>query len=216
VAASLGLLEVVVATDDAPAAIDAYRGDEAVLAVATDLTRHVSGGATDPEYSSQWALIGWEDVHGEATYSSGAVLAVLDTGVDSSAPDLAGRVGPGWSFDGSDPAIDPNGHGTHVATIAAATGVGIAGVADVNTSIMPVKVLGADGSGSDSDVIAGLVWATDHGADVVVMPFAGPGPSAALQAAIDYAWASGVILVAAGGNDGALRLRIPKVPGDPV
>ena len=214
VAAALGLLEVVVGTDDAPAALDAYSADEAVLAVASDLTRHVSGSATDPEYSSQWALpqIGWEDVHGETTYNGEAVLAVLDTGVDASAPDLAGRLGPGWSFDGSDPTIDPNGHGTHVATIAAATsddGVGIAGVADVNTSIMPVKVLGADGSGSDSDVIAGLMWATDQGADVVVMPFAGPGASAALQAAIDYAWANGVILVAAGGNDGSVEPTYP-------
>ena len=89
-----------------------------------------------------------------------STLAVLDTGVDASAPDLAGESSGGWSFDGSDPATDPNGHGTHVATISAGgadDGTGIAGVAYSGVSVMPVRVLGADGTGTDADIIEGLV-----------------------------------------------------------
>ncbi|MDP1805722.1 MAG: S8 family serine peptidase, partial [Acidimicrobiales bacterium] len=212
--APVGLHEVVVDTDDAAAALSAFNADELVVSASVDFTRQIAGAATDPEYATQWALpqIGWEDVHGVASYAGNVSLAVLDTGVDAAAPDLAGRIGPGWSFDGSDPGTDPHGHGTHTATIAAASaddGVGIAGVAYVNTTVMPVKVLGANGTGTDSDVIAGLVWATDLGADVAVLTFAAAGYSAALQAAIDYAWANGVVLVAAAGNDGSTTPSYP-------
>src|SRR4029077_19970283 len=73
----------------------------------------------------------------------------------------------------------------------------------------PVTVLDASGLGQDSDIIAGIVWATDHGADVINMSFSNPGYSAALQAAIDYAWAHGVVLVAATGNDGSSAASYP-------
>ena len=141
-----------------------------------------------------------------------ATLAVLDTGVDASAPDLAGRLVQGWSFDGSDPGTDPNGHGTHVATISAGgadDGTGIAGVAYAGVSVMPVRVLAADGTGTDADIIEGLVYAVDHGANVVVMAFSNPGESAALQAAVDYAWSQGVVVVAAAGNDGGSTATYP-------
>lgn len=210
----LGLHEVVVDAAAAGERLDAYSADPAVLSASADHARHVAGSASDPDYAAQWALprIGWEDLHGVASFTGDVTLAVLDTGVDATAPDLAGRVGAGWSFDGSDPRTDANGHGTHTATIAAASaddGVGIAGVAYANTTVMPVKVLGADGSGNDSDVIAGLVWATDNGADVAVMPFSDPGYSDALQVAIDYAWSNGVVLVAAAGNDGGTAPNYP-------
>ena len=57
--------------------------------------------------------------------------------------------------------------------------------------------------GQDSDIIEGVVYAADAGADVILMSFSNPGYSSALQAAIDYAWASGAVLVAAAGNDGS-------------
>lgn len=214
VIAPLGMHEIAVDAATADGTLAAYSADPAVLSASADLARHVAGSASDPDYAAQWALprIGWEDLHGVTPFTADVTLAVLDTGVDATAPDLAGRVGAGWSFDGSDPATDANGHGTHTATIAAASaddGVGIAGVAYANTTVLPVKVLGADGSGNDSDVIAGLVWATDHGADVVVMSFSDPGYSDALQVAIDYAWANGVVLVAAAGNDGATTPNYP-------
>ena len=77
---------------------------------------------------------------------------------------------------------------------------------------MPVTVLGADGTGQDSDVIAGVVWAVDHGADVILMAFSNPGYSPALQAAIDYAWSNDVV---ARRRDRQRRLA-PRPPSRPA
>src|SRR5206468_12295363 len=154
---------------------------------------------------------GWDQVYGSAV-SGSATVAILDTGVDGSQPDLAGKLVGGTSLVGSSPTSDPNGHGTAMAGIVAAStnnGIGVAGVAWDGVSIMPVSVLGADGTGHDSDVIEGLVWAADHGADVALMAFSASSYSAALQAAIDYAWSKGVILVAATGNDGTSSPAFP-------
>ena len=86
---------------------------------------------------------------------------------------------------------------------------GIAGVGYAGVTVMPVTVLGADGTGQDSDVIQGVVYAADHGADVILMSFSNPGFSASLQAAIDYAWTQGAVLVAATGNDGSSEPTFP-------
>ncbi len=74
---------------------------------------------------------------------------------------------------------------------------------------MPVTVLGADGTGQDGDIIAGVVYAADHGADVILMAFSNPGYSQSLQDAIDYAWSQGVVVVAATGNDGSADPTFP-------
>ena len=74
---------------------------------------------------------------------------------------------------------------------------------------MPVTVLGADGTGQDSDIIEGVVWAADHGADVILMSFSNPGFSESLQAAIDYAWSQNVVLVAPTGNGGSSEPTFP-------
>ena len=66
-----------------------------------------------------------------------------------------------------------------------------------------------NGLGQDSDIIAGIVWAVDHGANVINISFSNPGYSAALQAAIDYAWAHDVVVVAATGNDGSSAATYP-------
>ena len=137
-----------------------------------------------------------------------ATLAVLDTGVDA-VGDLS--IIAGYSALGGGTS-DANGHGTWMASIAAATvnnGTGIAGVGYDGVSVMPVKVLAADGTGQDSDIIAGVVWAADHGADVILMSFSNPGYSQALQDAIDYAWSKGAISVAAVGNDGSTTPAYP-------
>ena len=88
-------------------------------------------------------------------------------------------------------------------------GEGVAGIGFAGVRVMPVTVLGADGTGQDSDIISGVVWAADHGADVVLMAFSNYGYSPALQAAIDYAWSRGAVLVAATGNDGSTRRLLP-------
>ncbi len=89
--------------------------------------------------------------------------------------------------------------------IAAGTdnGSGIAGIGFDGVKVMPVTVLDADGLGQDSDIIEGIVWAVDHGADVINLSFSNPGFSSALQAAVDYAWDHDVVVVAATGNDGS-------------
>ena len=74
---------------------------------------------------------------------------------------------------------------------------------------MPVTVLDSDGTGQDSDIIEGVVYAADNGADVILMAFSNPGYSEMLQAAIDYAWDEGVVLVAATGNDGSSTVTFP-------
>jgi subtilisin family serine protease len=138
------------------------------------------------------------------TRGAGVVVAVVDTGV-APAPDLAGRLLPGWNvIDAGDDAADDNGHGTHVAgTVAEVEGNGLAesGVAP-EASILPVKVLSADGSGSDVDVAAGIVWATDHAARIVNLSLGGSEPSTVLADAVAYARHQGVLIVAAAGNDG--------------
>ena len=193
----------------------ALRASTDVLRVDADRTRAVEAEPSDASYPDQWSLphIGWDQLHGSAAIAGTATVAILDTGVDGSHPDLDGVLLPGASvLDGSDGWTDPNGHGTWMAGIVAAetdNGLGVAGTAYAGVSILPVTVLGADGTGQDSDIIAGVVHAADAGADVILMAFSNPGYSAALQAAIDYAWASGAVLVAATGNDGSAGATFP-------
>jgi hypothetical protein len=194
-------------------AVAALNADPRVARVEPDRSRATEADPSDPGYTGQWALpkIGWDSVYG-TTIAGSATVAILDTGVDGSEADLSGKLVGGTTLVGSAPTTDPNGHGTAMAGIVAAAadnGVGIAGVGYDGVAIMPVSVLGADGTGRDSDVIEGLVWATDHGADVALMAFSAPGYSAALQAAVDYAWSHGVVLVAATGNDGSSSAAFP-------
>ncbi len=199
----------------AAAVIAALRDDPSVTRVEADAVRDVEAIPSDSDYAAQWSLplIGWEQAYGLIDPSGNAVVAVLDTGVDASHPDLVGQLVGGTSvLDGSAGTSDPNGHGTAMAgIIAAATdnGIGIAGIGYDGVAVMPVTVLGADGTGSDSDVIAGTVYAVDHGADVILMAFSNPGYSASLQMAIDYAWAHDVVIVAATGNDGSSSPTFP-------
>ena len=141
-----------------------------------------------------------------AQSGAGSVVAVVDTGVSATHPDLSGLVLPGLDLVspcGSGQA-DGHGHGTHVAGIIAARAGNAAGVAGLaqGTRILPVRALGNDGSGSDVDVAAGIAWAAEHGADVVNLSLGSPDPSASEQAAVDYAYGRGVLVVAAAGNDG--------------
>jgi subtilisin family serine protease len=206
---------VLVPDADLAPVLQAYQADPQVERVEADKTRKAEGVPSDAEAGGQWSLsrIGWNDVFGRVTPSGSATIALLDTGVDGTHPDLATVVVPGTSLiDGSDGLSDPNGHGTYLAGIAAAAtdnGIGIAGVAYQGVRIMPVSVLGAGGTGQDSDIIAGIVWAADHGADVILMGFSNPEFSQNLQDAVDYAWAKGAVLVAATGNDGVATPTFP-------
>ncbi len=133
------------------------------------------------------------------------VIAIVDTGVDPNHPDLAPKLLKGYDVvkDSTDMA-DPQGHGTHCAgTAAAATnnGIGVAGFAP-DVKILPVRVLGDDGSGSYADVANGIIWAADNGANVISMSLGGPSNSAVITNAVKHALSKGALLVAAAGNDG--------------
>jgi type VII secretion-associated serine protease mycosin len=173
----------------------------------------------DPGRTSQWGLdamrvpAAWTVTRGD----SRVVVAVLDTGVDLSHPDLRTRLVEGKSFvAGRSGPSDDSGHGTHVAgTIVAEAnnGVGVAGVAPA-CRVMPVKVLDAEGGGHTADIVAGLVWAADHGARIINLSLGGSGGGQALGEAIRYAQAKGCLIVAAMGNEGAQQQEYPAaMPG---
>jgi serine protease len=163
----------------------------------------------DPYFSYQWHL---EAIQASAAWDSatgqGVIVAIVDTGVDFGAPDLANTNHlPGHDFVNNDEdPTDDQGHGTHVAgTIAQSTnnGVGVAGVA-FNATLLPVKVLGSNGQGSYDHIIQGIIYAVDQGAQVINLSLAGRNGSQALQDAVKYAHSRGVIVVAAAGNSGGL------------
>jgi subtilisin family serine protease len=144
--------------------------------------------------------------------SSRVVVAVIDTGVDGQHPDLRGAVVPGYDFVNSDAnPMDDHGHGTAVAGVIAARADNHLGGAGIcwRCSIMPVKVLDASGSGDDTLIAAGIVWATDHGAKVINLSLGGPGTSLELTNAIGYATGKGAIVVAAAGNSGTTTQFYP-------
>ncbi len=157
---------------------------------------------------------------------AGIVVAVVDTGVDGAHPDLRGRLVGGVDLvDRGTAPDDPNGHGTLVAGIVAATagnGEGGAGGAP-DAAIMPVRVLDATGEGSSDVVAEGIRWAADHGAHIINLSLAEvagqqQSPSALItrdvEFAIRQAALKGVLVVAAAGNDGADRT--PYAEGVPA
>ncbi|HEX2697548.1 MAG TPA: S8 family serine peptidase, partial [Anaerolineales bacterium] len=161
----------------------------------------------DPGFANQYGLInirapqGWQINRG----SAGVTIAIVDTGIEMSHPDLAPKLVAGHDFVNNDNnPDDDNGHGTHVAGIAAAStnnGSGVAGVS-WGARLMPVKVLNAAGTGTYADVAQGIVWATNNGAQVINLSLGGPVPDSVLKNAVDYAYSNGVVVVAAAGNTG--------------
>jgi thermitase len=139
------------------------------------------------------------------TDGTGQVIAIVDTGIDLTHPDLAPKLVAGTNTaDPKGTAADDQGHGTNCAGIAASledkTG-GIVGMAP-GAKIMPVKVLGSDGSGSDASVAEGITWAADHGATVISLSLGGSGATQTGANAVTYALSKGAVVVAAMGNDG--------------
>ncbi|WP_128567075.1 S8 family peptidase [Methanocella paludicola] len=135
---------------------------------------------------------------------SGVKVAVVDTGIDYTHPDLAGKVIGGCSFVRYTKSYkDDNGHGTHVAgTIAAVNNnIGVVGVAP-GASLLAVKVLDRSGSGYLSNVISGIQWSVTNGAQVISMSLGSSSDSQALHDAVDAANAGSVVVVVAAGNDG--------------
>jgi serine protease len=179
-----------------------------------------AGAVNDPLFSKQWGLdqIDAPEAWARGVSGAGTVIAVVDTGVDLNHPDLQRKLVQGADVvagkrDCPPGPQDENGHGTHVAGIAAAVtdnGIGVAGTAP-DAEIMPVRVLDADGSGTSDDVAAGIRYAADHGADVINLSLAElpvvsqitavTGLDQEITDAIELAWAKGSLVVAAAGNE---------------
>jgi subtilisin family serine protease len=171
------------------------------------------------------------------TGSRSVIVAVIDSGIDIRHPDLEANiyVNPGeipgngidddgngliddvhgWDFrnDDNDPS-DDLGHGTHVAGTIGAVGNNHTGVTGVNwaVSLLPLKFLGADGSGTEADAIAAIDYATRMGARIMNNSWGGRSSSQALLDAINAAGDAGALFVAAAGNDGANADVAPHYP----
>ncbi|MEO3817340.1 type VII secretion-associated serine protease mycosin [Plantactinospora sp. B24E8] len=164
---------------------------------------------TDPIRDEQWQL---DLFHARDAWrvstGKGVTVAVIDSGVDASHADLAGQVLPGIDLvtgigNGQ---TDPVGHGTTVAGLIAGRGDdnrGVVGLAP-KAKILPVRVLDEENRYDDALIVAkGVRWAVDNGARVVNLSLGGTGDSPALAAALDYAFARDVVVVACTGNVGS-------------
>ena len=148
----------------------------------------------------------WNGTTGfSGTKGAGSTIAVVDTGVDLDHPEFTDRITAGYDFvDNDSIADDGEGHGTHVAgTIAGShdDGIGISGVAP-ESQIMPIRVLDNNGDGYTSDVVSGVRWAVDNGADVINLSLGGGGYSQAMADVIRYASRKDSVVVMASGNYG--------------
>lgn len=143
--------------------------------------------------------------------ASGITIAVIDTGADLSAPDIAAKSPVAYSVVGGGQSVpDTVGHGTFVAALAAGSGTNGDGMTGFggDARLMVVQASRTQGEFSDVDEAAAIVWAVDHGARIVNLSLGGPDTSATERSAIDYAVRHGALIVAAVGNaDG---------PSDPV
>jgi thermitase len=176
------------------------------LNLAPDLSVALNANSTSvDQYSDQqWATdyIGLQDLWLLSIGSPDIVVAVLDTGIDKGHQDLEDKVISEINFTFSNTAGDVYGHGTHIAGIIAANNnnIGIIGVAP-EVKLLNVKVADDRGRCQVQNLVAGIIWAVDMGADVINISIQIKESSPDLQKAIDYAWNNGVIVVAAAGNN---------------
>lgn len=209
-----------------------------VYACSTDAANYKS----DPMYSQQWGIPAinldklWEE---PVVNTKRPVIAIIDTGVDITHPDLADNIWTnplendgaegndddgngfiddihGWDFVNQSARMrDNNGHGTHCAGIAAAVGgngIGITG-ANPDALIMPITVMQSDGTGDVGTIIKGIDYATANGADVLSMSFGSYSHSLAEYDALAKAYQKAVLVAAAGNDGGDMNMcHLPTVP----
>lgn len=193
---------------DEVAVMKELRKNRALKYVELDMALMPAASVNDPAYSKSWALPkiqapgAWDVATG-----SGVTIAILDTGVDSSHPDLAANMVPGWNvYDNNANTADVHGHGTSVSGTAAMVGNNGAGSAGVawGAKIMPVRISAPDGYAYLSTIAQGINWAADNGARVVNVSY-GVSGSSTVQSAAQYLRNKGGVVVVAAGNSGVLE-----------
>lgn len=193
---------------------------EVIPSAADDSDTQPAGYPNDPKFGAQYShqatqsQVGWSISRGDRR----TLIAIVDSGVDINHPDLQGKIVDVYNgADGNKDVVDYVGHGTHVAGIAAAmtnNGLGVAGVAP-ECGILAVKVASGNSSYPSTEGIAnGIIWAADHGADVINLSLGSRRESEVITDAVKYALSKNVVVLAATGNDSARVKSYPAaVPG---
>ncbi|WP_456318517.1 S8 family peptidase [Priestia megaterium] len=149
----------------------------------------------------------------DVTRSNSSIkIAIVDTGVQLNHPDLTSKLLSGYNFvDGNTNPSDGNGHGTHVAGIAAAATNNVSGIAGMAplASILPLRALDNTGNGTLTNIANAIIYAADQGAQVINLSLGGSQGSVTLENAINYAWDKGSTILAAAGNEGTNTLTYP-------
>jgi subtilisin family serine protease len=191
-----------------PSAIGRMKARGEIKRIDDDIEVYATGkpAPTPPSQSLPWG-INRIDADLAWTYSQGSTVkvAILDTGIDYTHPDLAGNVKGGINtITPTKSYMDDNGHGTHVAGITAALNntVGVIGVGP-QISLYAVKALNKNGSGYLSDIIEGLQWSIDNHMQVINMSLGSSSDNLSFHQAVQAVYQAGITQVAAAGNDGA-------------
>ena len=189
-------------------ALERLRQEQGVLGAEENQRRHTSSLViSDSLYPRQWSFsaTGVPEAWATGAAGQGVTIAIVDTGVELMHPDLKNNLVPGYNAltNSTTPGAnqDNNGHGTHVAGIAAAelNGIGVVGVA-YKAKIMPIKAMDKDGEGYDDAIAEGIVWAADHGAKIINLSLGSGSETDILTKAVAYAAGKGILLIAAAGN----------------
>lgn len=207
---------------DVDAALAVLRADAGVSYAEPDSIIRAAAEVVpnDPRYGGQWgpAMVDAPRAWSISTGSASTIVAVLDSGLDTSSGEFAGRLWVnaaastarrtiyGWNFVNDNGNIqDTYGHGTHVTGILAAKGNNGTGVAGLNwdTRIMPLKVLDGSGNGSTDRAVDAIYFAANNGARVINASWGGDVWNASMRDALNYANGKGVVFVTAAGNDGS-------------
>ncbi|MGA1869223.1 MAG: S8 family serine peptidase [bacterium] len=198
-----------------------YNQHPNVLYAEPNYIRHAHLVPNDPYYPYQWHLphlfTGWA---WDISTGVGAIVALLDSGVAYrtsgvflQAPDLAGTLfTPGYDFVNVDAfPDDDNSHGTFMCGCIAQTTNNLLGVAGVafNATIMPVKIMDPLGDVTIANEVDGIYFAVNNGADIINLSLGGPGIVTTEQAAVDFAYNSGVVVLSSSGNAGSSTLEYP-------
>lgn len=193
------------------------RSKDEVLYAEENVPIEIHGEPNDKYLRHQWYL---ESIQAKGAWElteiteNKVTVAVIDSGVDSSHPDLQGKVIPGYNFIADNTETkDENGHGTAVSGVIAAiynNEIGITGVsADAKVEILPLKVAGADGKGLISDMIHAVDYAVDYGVDVINISMGASSHSSILEDSIQDAINHDILVISSAGNEGNTSYNYP-------